>query len=218
MKHQACFWHYVASYLQLDSSVEQTDERLEPNRCVHGFIGGRSGSTDLPAFVGMNTFSWEEPLFTATRGRIPTSSGLWSAKYYAGQFPQMLRLLNEYPMMKVGFLDSSTANVSGKGQNLKLLPKESKTEATANQAKKKGKRKSPEPKTPIQLPTTSFARVKPKKRVYTRIDIDDMILQDWLNGVPKGEAHILPYHLHKKFAVSLDRECPGMSVVTTRDR
>ena len=115
MRHKACFWYYVATYLQMSASLRADNRpRKLPKkypqwkdcRCVHGFIGGRSGSTDLPAFVGVNTFSWEEPFLTVKCNKFNQS-------YERLQIYQMLRLLNEHPMMRIGYLDIKTRKERG---------------------------------------------------------------------------------------------------------
>ncbi|KAK4183747.1 hypothetical protein QBC35DRAFT_347499, partial [Podospora australis] len=112
---KACFWHKVAMELQPRSFSDHYDnDPLEYP--VVGFVGGRSGSTDLPAFVGMRVFSWEEPLFTALGKRPnPTQRSPWSASMYTKQGPQVLRLLNQYKIMTVGYLDLSS-RIPGKNE------------------------------------------------------------------------------------------------------
>ena len=106
---KAYFWHLVAVFLQRGSPLQVDEDPpsfvTPEHRCVHGFIGGRSGSTDLPAFVGLRCFSWEEPLLTAINTTLPQRGGNWNRKLYSFQGPQMLRLLNERSMMVTGFLN-----------------------------------------------------------------------------------------------------------------
>ncbi|KAI0534791.1 hypothetical protein GGR58DRAFT_504966 [Xylaria digitata] len=106
---KAYFWHLVAVHMQIGSEVRSASDTED--QLIHGIIGGRSGSMDLPAFVGMNAFSWEEPFLTATGGQDATSSGNWSSSHFTSQFPQFLRLLNEFPIMTTGFLDATTLKV-----------------------------------------------------------------------------------------------------------
>ncbi|KAK4203116.1 hypothetical protein QBC40DRAFT_262687 [Triangularia verruculosa] len=126
---KACFWHLVASYLQFNSPVQSS---LPPswvidalNKHSHlditnttktfippvkGFLGGRSGSTDLPAFVGMRVFSWEEPLFTVLGPSqpLPPPDGPWNSTFFSRQGPQFVRHLNQISIMTVGYLDLDT--------------------------------------------------------------------------------------------------------------
>jgi hypothetical protein len=106
---KAYFWHLVAVFLQrglpLDVDEDPPSFVKREHRCVHGFIGGRSGSTDLPAFVGLRGFSWEEPYLTAINTTLPQKEGEWNRRLYSFQGPQVLRLLNERAIMVTGFLD-----------------------------------------------------------------------------------------------------------------
>ena len=116
---KAYFWHLVASFLQgagsplggaplNHSGLENLETVLAvPQRPrVVGLVGGRSGSTDLPAFVGLRVYSWEEPVLTALGKRPgPGSDGDWSASFYRLQGPQAIRLFNQYPMVVTGFLN-----------------------------------------------------------------------------------------------------------------
>lgn len=49
---KARFWHLVALHLQIKSDVSQRASTATP--WVHGIIGGRSGSMDLPAVSYLN--------------------------------------------------------------------------------------------------------------------------------------------------------------------
>ncbi|KAI0123650.1 hypothetical protein BJ170DRAFT_598854 [Xylariales sp. AK1849] len=73
---------------------------------VFGLIGGRSGSIDIAAFVGMNCFEWDEPIFNIAAG-IPEIGRhpLPSREYIEMQLPQYLRLLNQCSIVNVGLLD-----------------------------------------------------------------------------------------------------------------
>ncbi|KAI8955364.1 hypothetical protein F4801DRAFT_601905 [Xylaria longipes] len=120
---KACFWYLVAVHLQTNSDVSVGPDMYNQDRCVHGIVGGRSGSMDLPAFVGMNAFSWDEPNLTMIKDRNLPEQGFWTKKHYASQFPQMLRLLNEYPIMTTGFLDakgSTTENIDAKKEGKRV--------------------------------------------------------------------------------------------------
>lgn len=135
---KACFWHLVAVFLQRGSRVAMSnsdagkihvppslatlifaaEEEGMPQRLVVGFIGGRSGSTDLPAFVGMRVFSWEEPLLTVLKGvdkpvKSPLNEPLtMNSSYYENQGPQTLRLFNQHAVMTTGFLDVRDAQLT----------------------------------------------------------------------------------------------------------
>jgi hypothetical protein len=67
---------------------------------VYGLIGGRSGSMDIAAFMGMNVFSWDE--------NRPDDE-------------QYLRLLQTYPLMSIGWVDEESRNTAGAYE--KLLPR-----------------------------------------------------------------------------------------------
>ncbi|KAK4223409.1 hypothetical protein QBC38DRAFT_373119, partial [Podospora fimiseda] len=92
---KAFFWHQVATRLQpadisfLGTQNEygsQMKEHIRTPVPVVGFMGGRSGSVDLPAFVGLRAFSWEKPWLDAA------------------QVAQAARLFNSYPVVVTGFL------------------------------------------------------------------------------------------------------------------
>ncbi|MDC0713497.1 hypothetical protein POL68_33845 [Stigmatella sp. ncwal1] len=68
---------------------------------VHGLIGGRSGSMDIAAFMGVNVFSWDE---------------------YNSRDEQVLRLLQTYPLMSIGFVDEKTKNKEGSYEKLDHFP------------------------------------------------------------------------------------------------
>ncbi len=124
---KAYFWHLTASFLQGKLSPLGAPDAAKappgiligrpdgnPRPPVVGMIGGRSGSADLPAFVGLRVYSWEEPiLFPLPKGRArPSNQGTWSASYYRIQGPQALRLFNQFPVTVSGSLDLSTFNES----------------------------------------------------------------------------------------------------------
>ena len=117
---KAYFWHVTASFLQGKFSPLGAPEEakappgiLDPQRPpVVGMIGGRSGSTDLPAFVGLRVYSWEEPMLSPLPegGAKPSKKGPWSASYYRVQGPQALRLFNQFPVTVTGSLDLTSFN------------------------------------------------------------------------------------------------------------
>ncbi len=110
---KAYFWHLVASFLQGPNSplgtpgvppVAILKNAARPK--VVGLVGGRSGSTDLPGFVGLRVYSWEEPMLTALGPNSgPTNKGDWTSAYYNIQGPQAVRLFNQHPVVVTGFLD-----------------------------------------------------------------------------------------------------------------
>ncbi len=118
---KAYFWHLVASFLQGKLSPLGTPDASKlptalakagildgPQRYpVVGLIGGRSGSTDLPSFVGLRVYSWEEPLLSAVDPDRdgPPKQGDWNASYYRTQGPQALRVFNQFPVTVSGSLD-----------------------------------------------------------------------------------------------------------------
>lgn len=99
------FWRLVA-----------TDGELK--NCVRGLIGGRSGSMDIAAFMGVNTCSWDEPdLITATNARPAayeeTEEGSWRS-----QQTQYLRLYNQRAIMSVIHLNAKTFSRSQDGKHI----------------------------------------------------------------------------------------------------
>ena len=125
---KAYFWHLVATYMQGDFSPlghptgprpnfpKPVADKLDVGRPpVMGLVGGRSGSTDLPGFVGLRVWSWEEPLLEALHGATgPTSSGNWSSRYYTIQGPQATRLFNQQPIIATGWLSMNGFRKHGK--------------------------------------------------------------------------------------------------------
>ncbi|KAJ9667763.1 hypothetical protein H2201_001949 [Coniosporium apollinis] len=81
-RYPAAFWRLVATKLS---------DR------VFGLIGGRSGSMDIASFMGVNTCSWDEPLFASNCG--------YSGRYLLSQQRQYLRLYNQFPCMSITTLD-----------------------------------------------------------------------------------------------------------------
>ncbi|KAM0819278.1 putative Chitinase [Seiridium cardinale] len=76
---------------------------------VFGLIGGRSGSLDVAAFVGMNCFEWDEPVFNIAVGALDIElKHLPSKEYTELQVPQYLRLLNQCFVINIGLLDASS--------------------------------------------------------------------------------------------------------------
>jgi hypothetical protein len=71
---------------------------------VHGLIGGRSGSMDIAAFMGMNAFSWDE--------NLPKDV-------------QYLRLLQTYPIMSIGHVDPEAKETTAKDSAYTKLKPES---------------------------------------------------------------------------------------------
>lgn len=105
----AAFWRLVAT---------DVSERFI------GLIGGRSGSMDIASFMGMNTCSWDEALFTAPNFDPPpaykNNPGLFKS-----QQRQYLRLYSQAPIMSIVHLnmdsyDDSTSAKIGSNVYLKL--------------------------------------------------------------------------------------------------
>jgi hypothetical protein len=116
---KAYFWHLVASFLQGARSPLGVPGTPPPQAIaaalatplpeVVGLVVGCSGSTDLPAFVGLRVYSWEEPMLAALEGETTyKGSGNWTYKYCDLQGPQAMRLFNQYPLVVTGFLDLHT--------------------------------------------------------------------------------------------------------------
>lgn len=75
---------------------------------VFGAVGGRAGSLDVAAFMGLNFFEWDEPLLEEVEGREYDRG--WEGarvgtKHLEGQVPQHLRLLTQGSFMSIGLLD-----------------------------------------------------------------------------------------------------------------
>lgn len=83
-RYTAAFWNLVATSLS---------DR------IFGLIGGRSGSVDIAAFMGVNTCSWDEKLFPWGNPKGNTYRGLPS------QQRQYLRLWNQSAIMSIVHLD-----------------------------------------------------------------------------------------------------------------
>ena len=124
---KAYFWHLVATFMQGTFSPlgtatgeppAQLAKALQVQRPpVVGLVGGRSGSTDLPGFVGLRVYSWEEPLLGALHGaEKTTSSGAWSSTYYNIQGPQATRLFNQQPIIATGWLSMEGFVKKGKSR------------------------------------------------------------------------------------------------------
>ncbi|KAK3387987.1 hypothetical protein B0H63DRAFT_448771 [Podospora didyma] len=81
---------------------------------VFGLIGGRSGSVDVAAFVGMNCFEWDEPVFDIAAAAADGDDGEMkllpqlSRAYLEEQVPQYLRLLNQCSVLSVGLLERNS--------------------------------------------------------------------------------------------------------------
>ena len=91
----ACFWSLVAEQLQIGSQIVAASVAAKSaQRCVVGLVGGRSGSIDLPSFMGVKVISWDEPLLDDRE----------YASKKGTQMPQLLRLLNQKPFTFVAFL------------------------------------------------------------------------------------------------------------------
>lgn len=130
---KAYFWHLVASFMQgVRSPIGTAPINAAPVSAlatgtrppVIGLVDGRSGSTDLPAFVGLRVYSWEEPMLAALGDAAgPTASGAWTSMYYKIQGPQAMRLFNQYPIVVTGFLDLEgfTKHTGSKGRQYKKL-------------------------------------------------------------------------------------------------
>ena len=97
---QAYIWHTIANTLQIDPEHPDAD----PGRCIIGIMGGRSGSMDMPAMVGMNALSWDSPILT-TDGVTAKADEMLTTAFIDKQAPQMLRLINQADFMSVCYLD-----------------------------------------------------------------------------------------------------------------
>ncbi|KAM7216726.1 hypothetical protein V8F06_007836 [Rhypophila decipiens] len=77
---------------------------------VFGACGGRTGSLDIAAFMGVNCFEWDEPLLhEMQRGRL-------SEEHLEKQVPQHLRLLTQRSFMSIGLLDGDSFVQRGGGK------------------------------------------------------------------------------------------------------
>ena len=99
-RYTAAFWAIVAN---------------EMKETVFGLVGGRSGSMDIACFMGVNTVSWDEPIFRRYAVFADDSYG-----YVINQGQQFLRLLNQGPCMPVIYVEERTRAVvedDGKSYN-----------------------------------------------------------------------------------------------------
>jgi hypothetical protein len=84
-RYTAAFWAIVANELQ--------------DTIVHGVIGGRSGSMDIASFMGVNTCSFDEPVF---------GNKCYDDDDIRKQGGQLLRLLAQHAIMSVVYVDATT--------------------------------------------------------------------------------------------------------------
>jgi hypothetical protein len=89
-RYTAAFWAFVANELQ---------------DIVHGVIGGRSGSMDIASFMGVNTCSFDEPVFGPHR---TSEHDPYEKRYICSQGGQLLRLLSQHAIMSVVYVDTSS--------------------------------------------------------------------------------------------------------------
>jgi hypothetical protein len=95
-RYTAAFWAIVANEMQ---------------DVVFGLLGGRSGSMDIASFMGVNTCSWDEPVFGDSTKKYKDS-------YVKAQGGQLLRLLAQRAIMSVVYVDDETfetKKTKGKG-------------------------------------------------------------------------------------------------------
>ncbi|KFY32489.1 hypothetical protein V493_00149 [Pseudogymnoascus sp. VKM F-4281 (FW-2241)] len=94
-RYTAAFWSILANELQ--------------GTIVQGLIGGRSGSMDIASFMGVNTCSFDEPIF-GTKYRFDND-------YVHAQGGRLLRLMSQYPVMSIVYVDTDSWYDSGKKHN-----------------------------------------------------------------------------------------------------
>ncbi|OBT78749.1 hypothetical protein VF21_02601 [Pseudogymnoascus sp. 05NY08] len=82
-RYTAAFWSIVANELQ--------------GTIVQGLIGGRSGSMDIASFMGVNTCSFDEPVFG--------KAYKFDDEYILAQGGQLLRLMSQYPVMSIVYVN-----------------------------------------------------------------------------------------------------------------
>ncbi|KFY45950.1 hypothetical protein V494_00707 [Pseudogymnoascus sp. VKM F-4513 (FW-928)] len=85
-RYTAAFWSIVANELQ--------------GPIVEGLIGGRSGSMDIAAFMGVNTCSFDEPIFG--------DKYKFEDAYILAQGGQLLRLLSQHPIMSIVYVNTDS--------------------------------------------------------------------------------------------------------------
>jgi hypothetical protein len=85
-RYTAAFWSIVANELQ--------------GTIVQGLIGGRSGSMDIAGFMGVNTCSFDEPVFRQTRQTYQ-----FDDEYILAQGGQVLRLMSQYLLMSIVYVN-----------------------------------------------------------------------------------------------------------------
>lgn len=85
-RYTAAFWALVANELQ--------------GTIVQGLIGGRSGSMDIASFMGVNTCSFDEPVFG--------QKYKFGDDYILAQGGQLLRLMSQYPVMSIVYVNTDS--------------------------------------------------------------------------------------------------------------
>lgn len=105
----AYIWSLIARTIQNGSELADDVgfSGSDRQRDLIGVIGGRSGSLDLASFAGVHCMSWTEPLFKAVSSKSPGGSN-YSSSFFTQQGPQICRLLNQAPIMRVCYLDAGS--------------------------------------------------------------------------------------------------------------
>ncbi|OBT62088.1 hypothetical protein VE03_08995 [Pseudogymnoascus sp. 23342-1-I1] len=94
-RYTAAFWSIVANELQ--------------GIYVQGIIGGRSGSMDIASFMGVNCCSFDEPIF-GTKFEFDDD-------YIRAQGGQLLRLMSQYPVTSIVYVNTDRWFDSGEKYN-----------------------------------------------------------------------------------------------------
>ncbi|KFY86855.1 hypothetical protein V498_07368 [Pseudogymnoascus sp. VKM F-4517 (FW-2822)] len=90
-RYTAAFWSIVANELQ--------------GVYVQGLIGGRSGSMDIASFMGVNCCSFDEPIFG--------KKYKFDDEYILAQGGQLLRLISQYPVTSIVYVNTDSWFDSG---------------------------------------------------------------------------------------------------------
>lgn len=78
---------------------------------VYGSVGGRTGSLDIAAILGVNCFEWDEPLLHEVQNKkfaTGWNQARLSRQHLEEQIPQHLRLLTQGNFMSIGLLSEES--------------------------------------------------------------------------------------------------------------
>ena len=105
---------FIARFWSLVSNMEE----------IFGVIGGRTGSLDVAAFQGVNSFSWDEPMLEIVASpRHPQLKQIYSPTYLHEQYWQQLNLFQMLSIHTIDVLDPESYDAAtGRFQTLRIIP------------------------------------------------------------------------------------------------